>query len=228
MKKNKPSSVKSFSEKMKKNKVPIYILVFLIVGGLILSSLIAVFANPNRRETIDYKSQIKQLNDTVAQYKEQLAETPDNVSLLTKLANAYYNLAILYSLTEESEKATESFGEAMDTYGKALELEPENVNLRVDRAVAASYAGEADVAEAEFQKAIELDPQHALARYQYGVFLYYVADKPEEALAQWEEVIALENEENKELVEAARSWVSAVKAQLENENNEKENEVEKE
>ena len=63
-----------------------------------------------------------------------------------------------------------------------------------------------------------------MARYQYGVFLYYGANKPEEALAQWEAVVALDNEENAELAEAARAWVSAVKDQLENAD--KENTVE--
>ncbi|NLM52819.1 MAG: hypothetical protein GX197_08400 [Firmicutes bacterium] len=226
MKKKKTASAKNFMTSMKKNKAAVYILVFLIAGGLILSSLIAVFANPvaNREEPLDYESQIAQINDLIAQYEEKLADTPEDVSLLTQLGYAYYNLGVLYTLTEEGEKATTSFINAMDTYGKALELEPENVNLHVDRAVAAYYAGEMELADTEFQQAIELDPEHAVARYQYGVFLYYGANKPEEALAQWEAVVALDNEENAELAEAARAWVSAVKDQLENAD--KENTVE--
>jgi len=227
VKKKNTSSANNFIARMRKNKVAVYILVFLIAGGLIVSSLIAVFANPSaprQEEPWDYESQIAQINDLVAQYEESLKDSPEDVGLLTQLGNANYNLGVLYSLTDESEKANESFSKAMEAYGKALESEPENVNLHVDRAVAAYYAGETEVAETEFQQAVELDPEHAQARYQYGVFLYYGANKPDEALAQWEAVIALENEENTELVEAARAWVSAVKAELEKSEQEDANE----
>lgn len=108
----------------------------------------------------------------------------------------------------------ESFAKALEPYGKVLELEPDNVDVRVDRAVAAYASNNNEVAQEEFEKAITVDPANAKAYFNYGVFLYFGLNEPEEALAQWQKVVELNPEAEQDLVETTKTWIKAVEAEL--------------
>ncbi len=68
---------------------------------------------------------------------------------------------------------TQRFTEATEAYGKALELDPTNVNVRVDRGTCFRNIGRPDMAVQEYRKALETDPNHAFAHRNLGVVLSY-------------------------------------------------------
>ncbi|HHX75300.1 MAG TPA: tetratricopeptide repeat protein [Firmicutes bacterium] len=194
---------------LKNNKILVLVIVILAVSGLLFSSLLyfftpGLFGYPRNQATTNEEI-IKQLEKQVRQYEKNLETAPDNEQLLIQLGDSYLNLGMIYSITSGYEnKATSAFVKALEPYGKALEKNPDNVDLRVDRAVAAFYGNKLTEAEAEFKKAIETDPAHARAHYNYGIFLYYGRGKTAEAVKEWEEVVALNPAGEEKMVEQAR------------------------
>lgn len=194
---------------LKNNKILVSVIIILAVCGLLFSSLLyfftpGLFGNPGNQSTTNEEI-VKQLENQVRQYEKDLETAPDSETLLVQLGDAYLNLGMIYSITSGYEdKAASAFVKALEPYGKALEKDPDNVDLRVDRAVAAFYGNEFSVAEAEFKKAIETDPGHARAHYNYGIFLYYGLGKTEEAVREWEEVVALNPAGEEKLVDQAK------------------------
>lgn len=63
--------------------------------------------------------------------------------------------------------------EAVEAYGKALELDPSNIDVRVDRGTCYRSIGRSDLAVEHYRKAIELNPRHAFAHRNLGVVLAY-------------------------------------------------------
>ena len=84
-----------------------------------------------------------------------VARDPKNVRAWISLGNDYFD-------THQSKKAIEA-------YGRALELEPDNPDVLTDQGVMYREAGMFDKAVANFQKASQLDPKHAQSLFNLGV-----------------------------------------------------------
>ena len=195
----------------KNKKTVVYVIVGFLVFGLIFSSLLYFFT-PGLlgfgKQGQTNEETIRQLERLVRQYEKDLKKTPDSEDLLKQLGDAYLNLGILYSITSGYEnKAEDTFVKALEPYAKVLEKDPDNVDLRVDRAVAAFYGNKFSEAEAEFKKAIETAPEHARAHYNYGVFLYYGRGKTEEAVKEWEKVVELNPAGEEKMVDQAKQMI---------------------
>ncbi len=106
------------------------------------------------------------------------------------MGNSYYNLGNVYIFNDDQVKALEHFQQATNYYVKALNINPENSNVRLDLANAALLSGQKRLAEENYQKAIEQDPKFADARYHYGIFLLQ-QKKYDQAIEQWEAVLSL-------------------------------------
>jgi cytochrome c-type biogenesis protein CcmH/NrfG len=78
--------------------------------------------------------------------KKALEAAPENLSLLTGLANKLYDAA--------------RYKEAIPYYRRALRLEPHNVNISTDLGTALFYAGQPDDAIAQFNRSLQIDPNH--------------------------------------------------------------------
>jgi cytochrome c-type biogenesis protein CcmH/NrfG len=65
------------------------------------------------------------------------------------------------------------YSEAIEAYGKALEIDPNNVNVRVDRGICFRRIGRSDKAVEHFKKGIEINPTHFMAHKNLGVVLAY-------------------------------------------------------
>ncbi|NLM46363.1 MAG: tetratricopeptide repeat protein [Firmicutes bacterium] len=196
---------------LKNKKTVVYVIVGFLVFGLIFSSLLYFFT-PGLlgfgKQGQTNEETIRQLERLVRQYEKDLKKTPDSEDLLKQLGDAYLNLGILYSITSGYEnKAEDTFVKALEPYAKVLEKDPDNVDLRVDRAVAAFYGNKFSEAEAEFKKAIETAPEHARAHYNYGVFLYYGQGKTEEAVKEWEKVVELNPAGEEKMVDQAKQMI---------------------
>lgn len=86
-------------------------------------------------------------------------EDPQNVQAWTKLGNILMD--------------SQRYSEAVEAYGKVLEIEPGNVNVRVDAGVCYRRMGRPDLAAEYFRKAIELDPSHPYAHRNLGIVLAF-------------------------------------------------------
>jgi len=204
------------SQRIRRNKRLVYFVVIIGVGALLLSSGLAYFGSAPRAQTPAGAGELAELQYRISQYEQSLESTPGNLYLLTQLGNSYYQLGVYYSSNNDEARSSESFGKAMEPYGKALEIEPDDVNVRVDRAVCAFWSDNYDIAEAEFETAIATDPTHAKAFFNYGIFLYLGLNRPTEALEKWNAVIELNPLDDPQLVANARNWFNAVEEELSN------------
>jgi tetratricopeptide (TPR) repeat protein len=80
--------------------------------------------------------------------------------------------------------------EAVDWYGRALELDPGNANVRTDRGTSYWNLGQADAAIDEFKKSIEIAPTHPQTLYNLGVVYLHGKNNPAEARKFWEKLLA--------------------------------------
>lgn len=201
------------TSRSKRNKAMVYIVVAIAGGGLVLSSILAAFlpgnfARGGSAADQSYASYIADLEYRIGQYQDSLEKAPDNVFLLTNLGHAYYDLGQAYSMTQEQERAKEAYAQAIEPYGKALEIEPNDVNVRVNRAVMAFYTDNFEIAQEEFEKAIEIDPSHAKAHYNYAIFLYFGKNDVTAAIERWTTVLDLNPAGEPELVAQARGFIA--------------------
>jgi tetratricopeptide (TPR) repeat protein len=186
--------------KYSKKHIMIYIIVFIAAGGLVLTPVLGYigyrsFASGPRNEDSfrGIEQEIADLEYRISQLKDGLEKNPENIYYLTQLGNNYYQLGVAYSYSNDEAKAQESFNLAIEPYGKALELKPGDVDVRVDRAVSAFWSGNHELAEEEFEQAIAINPDHAKAYYNYGVFLFYGLNRPAEAIERFEKSLELDS-----------------------------------
>ena len=111
-----------------------------------------------------------------ARLKSALASNPKDLNSLIQLGNLYYD--------------SNRYGDAVDYYGRALDLDPSNIDVRTDRGTSYWSLGQADAAIAEFQKALQGDPSHAQTLYNMGVVYLSGKNNPGEARKAWEKLLA--------------------------------------
>jgi tetratricopeptide (TPR) repeat protein len=108
-------------------------------------------------------------------------QAPLDVYTKGKIANLHAGVADAYA-------SLQHHGQAVIEYGRALELCPTFVDLRVKMAHALRDAGQIDLAIAEYRRAVSGAPAYLPARVGLGTALY-AGGKLDEAIAQWEEVV---------------------------------------
>lgn len=116
------------------------------------------------------------LQQNEARLKSALAANPKDENALIQLGNLYYDSG--------------RFRDAVDYYGRALELDPRNVAVRTDRGTSYWNLSQADAAIAEFQKSLEVDPSHAQTLYNLGVVYLNGKNNPAEARKAWQRLLA--------------------------------------
>jgi tetratricopeptide (TPR) repeat protein len=83
------------------------------------------------------------------------------------------------------------FNEAVDAYAKALELDPKNVDVRVDMGTCLRNSGKPDLAIKEYKKAIEINPNHVHAHLNLGVVLSSDKKDYKAAVSEFEKGLSL-------------------------------------
>jgi tetratricopeptide (TPR) repeat protein len=158
----------------------------------------------------DLAAHIDLLTKEISDLQSVLEEDPSNKEAMVALANNQYDVGAIYLFELEQEpEGTSWFNRAVESYQKALQREPENIEARVDMATAAFYAGQNELARANFEQAIAQNPAYANARLNYGVFLFHSAGDYQGAIAQWEEVLKLDVD--KDTLEHTRNLLEQVK-----------------
>lgn len=104
-----------------------------------------------------------------------VAADPANFDALVQLGNLYYDNHV--------------YPQAIDFYGRALALRPDDVNVRTDRGTAFFYSGSAAEAVAEYEKALATDPNYAPAIFNLGIVRLEGLGDPAGAIAAWERLL---------------------------------------
>jgi cytochrome c-type biogenesis protein CcmH/NrfG len=108
----------------------------------------------------------------------QLADRdPGNAKGWVALGNAYFD-------SQQREKAVEA-------YGKALQLEPDNPDVLTDQGVMYRELGAFDKAIANFEKASTIDPRHLPSLLDLGVLYAQDLKDQDKAIKAWNRVIRI-------------------------------------
>ncbi len=111
----------------------------------------------------------------IEEYKNILAEDPNNLASLIGLAHAY--------------AGGNQWNKASSLYEHALRFDPHNADLHADLGIACRSAGQIDRALSEFRKAVDSDPLHQTARFQMGTVYAYDKKNYPAAIRVWEELL---------------------------------------
>jgi len=119
-------------------------------------------------QTVNYQQNIKVLQDVVA-------KDPANRNAWVELGNNYFD--------------SEQPMQAVEAYGKALEINDQDPNVLTDQGIMFRRLGWYDKAIENFEKAAKINPQHAQSYYNLGiVYRYDLQDFPKAQVA-WEKFI---------------------------------------
>ena len=105
-----------------------------------------------------------------------LMANPKNLDALIQLGNLYYDQG--------------QHLQAVEWYGKALDIDPRNPNVRTDRGTSYWNLNRPDEAIAEFQKSLQVDPGHAQTLYNMGLVYLQGKNNTAEAKKAWQKLLA--------------------------------------
>jgi cytochrome c-type biogenesis protein CcmH/NrfG len=167
---------------LKKENILIVVMALVagLIGGFLIFSLSSKKEEPlpaggvpvGSGSPVDYQHRIAELEKVVA-------GDPKNLQAWSMLANEYYD-------TDQPQKA-------IDAYGKALELGPNNPNLLTDQGVMYKRVGQYDKALANFEMAQKVDPKHLQSLYNIGIVYAEDLKKPDKALQAWTHYLELDS-----------------------------------
>jgi cytochrome c-type biogenesis protein CcmH/NrfG len=115
----------------------------------------------------------------IAQAEKVVAQDPRNLNAWVSLGNDYFD-------TEQTQKA-------IDAYGKALEIEPNNPNVLTDQGVMFRKVGWYDKALVNFEKANKIDPNHLQSLFNAGIVYAVDLKQPEKATPFWSKYLKLDS-----------------------------------
>jgi Flp pilus assembly protein TadD len=77
----------------------------------------------------------------------------------------------------------------VDTYERALKIDPKNADVRTDMAIMLRGLKEYDRAVSELRQAAAMDPGHVNSRYNLGIILLHDKGDVKGAAAAWEDCL---------------------------------------
>jgi tetratricopeptide (TPR) repeat protein len=111
-----------------------------------------------------------------ASLRSLLMANPKNLDALIQLGNLYYDQG--------------QHLQAVEWYGKALDIDPRNPNVRTDRGTSYWNLNQPDEAIAEFQKSLQVDPGHVQTLYNMGLVYLRGKNNIAEAKKAWQKLLA--------------------------------------
>ena len=166
------------------NKDSILIAVVALIVGLLGGYLIFSISNAGNAQRSDTAIPAGAGSPTdytqrIAQAEKVVAQDPKNLNAWISLGNDYFD-------TEQSQKA-------INAYGKALEIEPNNPNILTDQGVMFRKIGWYDKALANFEKANKIDPKHLQSLYNAGIVYAVDLKQPDKAVPYWNKYLSLDS-----------------------------------
>ena len=133
-------------------------------------------APPAPAEAVGSMQTPEQLNILVQPMLDAARANPQDPRPLVQLGNTYYD--------------HQFYPEAIKYYGQALQLKPDDLDVRTDMGTATYYAGSPDKAVTEIEKVLKADPKHANALFNLGVIKMDGLHDNKGAIAVWERLLA--------------------------------------
>jgi cytochrome c-type biogenesis protein CcmH/NrfG len=118
-----------------------------------------------------------EVQNRIAMNQSIVARDPRNVQAWVQLGNDYFD-------SRQAQKAIEA-------YGRALDLKPNDPNVLTDQGVMYRALGQYDKAIDNFQKANKADPSHVQSLFNMGVVYAHDLKDAKKATAAWSKVIQL-------------------------------------
>jgi cytochrome c-type biogenesis protein CcmH/NrfG len=120
--------------------------------------------------------QMKQMADKKAEpLLAQLKTDPKNVDVLKQVATIY--------------ESTHQFKEAADYFGKAVEVNPQDVPTRTSMASCLYFAGDVDGALDQLQQALKIDPKDANSLFNLGMIRLRGKNDNKGAVQAWDQLL---------------------------------------
>jgi tetratricopeptide (TPR) repeat protein len=209
---NKLKKKQQFSQKKNANSNYFMIgtIVFLVVIFLVMAA--AVLKKDSPTGGVPDNSEITQIINRIETRLARLEKTPDDFKLMEDLGNDYYGAGFAYARAGNTDQAKFYWEEAIYYYLKVLDKYPDNINVRVDMATIAWRADRNDLAEENFKKAIEQNPNFFQSRLNFGNFYAYAKQDYAAAIVQWEE--ALKIAPNPQAISQLENSINDAKQQL--------------
>jgi len=159
--------------------------------GIFQSSLLPPSSNQPAATTPSVLDQYNLQKNTVQTLEAKAKANPQDMTTRQDLANAYFDLAVLAQEAAPEESVTD-FAKAVDAYQTVLDAmkTAKDINILVDMATAAFYAGQDDLAEKSFKEALAQQPKSFNALYNYGMFLAQAKKDNVGAIKVWQEALA--------------------------------------
>lgn len=118
-----------------------------------------------------------QAREVINSLEAEVTANPGNVEAWTRLGHVYFDTGQVIS--------------AIKSYERSLELQPGNPDVWTDLGVMYRRNKQPLKAIEAFERAYSLQPNHATSRINKGIVLLYDLNKPEETIAVWEELLAI-------------------------------------
>lgn len=137
-----------------------------------------------------------QAADDVRMLEEALAKDPNNLSLLVQTANRYYDIGVQdIKAKGDMAQPADEWDKAIGYYHRALEIDPNNVDVRTDMANLIQWLGRTDEAISEYRMGKQINPKHPQTRTNLIILLAEGKKDYKGAVREYEELIAAIPEE---------------------------------
>ena len=169
-----------------KKETLIYGVIIGVIAGFLSGAIFAVYklgpaTSSKQVAGTSGTSTSTQLNDqqmeAIANLEAEVTANKDNVEAWTRLGHLYFD--------------TGQPSQAIKAYTQSLALQPNNADVWTDLGVMYRRNKQPDKAIESFEKAYSIQPNHQYARLNKGIVLLYDLNKPQEAIAVWEELLAV-------------------------------------
>jgi superkiller protein 3 len=134
----------------------------------------------------------------ITEYEAVLEAEPDNVSAMTNLGVALYNVGRL--------------DEAVAQYQDALEIAPNDADIHSNLGAAYVQKGQLQDALVEYEQAVDLQPDLAQAHFGLGV-IYVELARNDEAIAAFERFLELDEGQDSMASDLAQQYLQQLRGQ---------------
>ena len=115
-----------------------------------------------------------------------MTKSPEEIRQLESLAQANPKNANAWIALGNAQMDAQRYAEAILSYQRSLDIDPNNVDVRVDMGTCYRGVGQSERAGEEYQKASKINPRHPNAHLNAGVVLAYDLNRPKDALKSFE------------------------------------------
>ena len=147
----------------------------------------AVFAGCKQQQQSQWSQGKAGQNQVVA--PPAMVKSPAEIQQLEAIAKANAGNANAWIALGNAQMDAQRFAEAIISYQRALDLDPKNVDVRVDMGTCYRNLGMPDRAVTLYEKALSLEPAHQNALLNLGIVYGYDRKEYGRAIAYWEQLL---------------------------------------